>query len=59
MDNFSDMLALEDAGRRRNDTKSTLRVSLKTLGFKVFKGNLRVDLVSFRLFVSTIQCCKG
>ena len=32
MDNFSDMLSLEGAGRRRNDTRSTFRVHLKTWG---------------------------
>ena len=33
MDNFSDMPTLEGAGRRQNDTRSTFRVPLKTLGY--------------------------
>ena len=33
MDNFSDVLTLEGAGRQRIDTMSTFRVPLKTLGY--------------------------
>ena len=33
MDSFSDMLTLENAGRQRNDTRSTFRVLLKTLEY--------------------------
>ena len=32
MDNFLDMLTLEGAGRRRNDTRVTFGVPLKTCG---------------------------
>ena len=32
---LSDMLTLEGSGRRRNDTRPALRVSLKTLGIPV------------------------
>ena len=33
MGNFSDMLTLEGAGRRRNDVRSTFRVLQKTLAY--------------------------
>ena len=33
MDNFSDLLTLEGAGRRRNDTWSTSMIPLKTWGY--------------------------
>ena len=33
MDNFSVMLTLESAGRRRNDTRSTSGVRLQTWGY--------------------------
>ena len=33
MDNFSDMLTFEGAGRRRNDTRSTSMIPLKTWGY--------------------------
>ena len=33
MDNFLDMLTLEGAGGKTDDTRSTFRVILKTLGF--------------------------
>ena len=33
MDNFLDMLTLEGAGGQTDDTRSTFRVPLKTLGY--------------------------
>ena len=33
MDNFLDMLSLEGAGGQTDDTRSTFRVTLKTLGY--------------------------
>ena len=33
MDHFSDLLTLEGAGRRQNDTRTIFRVPLKTLGY--------------------------
>ena len=40
---LSDMLTLEGSGRRRNDTRPALRVSLKTLGIPVQTSYVEVS----------------
>ena len=47
MDNLSDMLTLEGAGRRRNDTKSTFRAPLKQ--YEVLKKSISITIFEIEL----------
>ena len=57
VDNFSDMLTLECAGRQTDQTRSTFRRPLKTLGFKQFKlavwrvGGIKIERIRARYFI--------